>query len=77
MRMLRSISFTAAGGASMSSRDVVALAVLLDAVGEVAQAPVFALGDLAALLADERREGLGQGFDLGGEMSWRAMNTFS
>jgi hypothetical protein len=29
---------------------VVALAVLLDAVGQVAQAPVFDLGDVAAIL---------------------------
>src|SRR5690348_51836 len=46
--------------------DVMALAVLLDAVGEVAQTPVFAFGDLATMLGDEIGEGLGQGFDLGG-----------
>ena len=45
---------------------VVALAVLLDAVGEVAQTPIFPLRHLAALLDDNRGKGLGQRFDLGG-----------
>src|SRR6185437_9737061 len=46
--------------------DVVTLAVLLDAIGEVAQAPIFALGDLAALRSDDTREGIGQRLDLRG-----------
>ena len=39
-----------AGGASMSSSDVMRLAVLGDAVGEAAQAPGLGLDDLAAIV---------------------------
>jgi hypothetical protein len=45
---------------------VVALAVLLDAVGDVAQAPIFALRDLPAMLGDERGELVGDCLDLRG-----------
>src|SRR5262249_21708589 len=44
--------------------DVVALAILLDAVGEGAQTPIFALLDLAAALADDAGESLRQALDL-------------
>src|SRR3546814_14260324 len=37
-----------------------ALAVLLHAIGQVLQAPELALGDLAAVFADDRRKSLGQ-----------------
>jgi hypothetical protein len=64
-------------GALMLSRDVVPLAVLLDAVGKVAQAPIFLLLDLAALAFDD-------GLEMGGErvhrcalMSWRAIRRCS
>ena len=44
---------------------VMALAVLVHAVGEVAQAPVFALLDLAALLGDQLGKAVGERVDLG------------
>ena len=43
---------------------VMPLAVLLDAVGEAAQAPVFALLHLAALLGDDGGDQLGDRLDL-------------
>ena len=43
---------------------IVALAVLLDPVGEVAQAPVLVLGHLAAMLGDHAGVGVGQGLGL-------------
>ena len=42
-----------------------ALAVLVHAVGEIAQAPIFALFDLAALLGDQLRKPVGELLDLG------------
>ena len=43
-----------------------ALAVLLDAIGEAPETPVFPAGDLAALVLDHIDEGVGQGLHLGG-----------
>src|SRR5262249_43561221 len=54
------------GGRIDVEEDVVPLAVLLDAVGDVAQAPMLLLGDLAAELGDQGREGIGQRIGLGG-----------
>ena len=50
-------SITAAAGASMLRKGIMALAVLLDLVGEV-QAPVFALGDISAIGGDDAGEQL-------------------
>ena len=55
----------------------VALAVLLHAVGEVAQAPIFTLLDLATLLGDQLGEGIGQRIDLGaGDVLARDKHVF-
>ena len=75
--MRRSISATAAGGASMLMQRVVRLAVLLDLEGEALEAPVLGLGDLAAAFGDDVGEFLGQRLDLRVEMSWRARKTCS
>src|SRR5947208_9013520 len=45
-------------------QDVMALAVLFHAVGEIAQAPIFALLDLAALLRDQLGKAVGQSVHL-------------
>jgi hypothetical protein len=46
--------------------NIVPLAVLLDAIGEVAQAPIFLLCDLAAGLLDDVLETVHQAIDLAG-----------
>src|SRR5690242_20554471 len=43
---------------------VMPFAVLLHAIGEVAEAPILPLGHLAALLGDHGGKGIGQGLDL-------------
>ena len=61
----RSSSAIAAAGASMSSSDVVRLAVLGDAVGEAAQAPGLGLGDLPAIVGDDLGGVFRERIDLG------------
>src|SRR5208282_1518819 len=53
------------GGRVEVEEHVMPFAVLLDAEGEVAQAPIFLLGDLAALLLDDLDEAVRQAVHLG------------
>ena len=60
----RSISLTAGGRGVEAEQDVMALAVLLDPVGEAAQAPIFALFDSAAIGFELGGDGIGDGVGL-------------
>src|SRR6476661_2845661 len=56
---------------------VMTLTVFVHAVGEIAQAPVFALLDFAALVGDQLGEGIGQLVDLGaGDILARDKHVF-